>query len=180
MLQQEAIILDIQLKAVFDLVGKASHPIILQNLIRYLDRNHLPAFYEHPELLSQEFKQTLNTLLEDYRCLGDHPCTLHPNQIFVSLDINQEAAGDSGEVSLKGRLRIYVDKLLQPALEESISIQLNDRLSLETCRRDLYLHGEKISTRIYPAEKSENWLKRWRHVPKSQSYHIPSAEANHH
>lgn len=179
MLQQEAIILDIQVKAVFDLVGKASHPIILQNLIRYLDRTHLPAFYEHPELLSQEFKQILNTLLEDYRCLGDNPCTLHPNQIFVSLDINQEAAGDGGEVSLKGKLRIYADKMLQPTLEESISIQHNDR-RLETCRRDLYLHGEKLSTRIYPAEKGESWLKRRIHVPKSQPYSIPSAEASHH
>jgi hypothetical protein len=78
MLQQEAIILDTQVKAVFDLVGRASHPIILQNLIRYLDRTHLPAFYKQPELLSQEFKQTLNTLLEDYRCLVDDPVHFIP------------------------------------------------------------------------------------------------------
>jgi hypothetical protein len=69
--------------------------------------------------------------------------------------------------------------MLQPTLEESISLQLNDRRQ-ETCRRDLYLHGEKLSTRIDPAEKGEGWLKRRIHVPKSQPYPMPSTEASHH
>lgn len=138
-----------KVQAVLNMVGKASHHIILQNLIRYLDRDHLPAFYVDPQQLPAEFKKALNTLMESSSLLSSPPYILEETQIYAALDVDREAAGSYGNMKVTGRLRVFMDKMLQPTLEESFTLHLNAHQA-GSCQRALWFHGENIGTRQFP------------------------------